>query len=519
MNFNIKLIEGMHRGFLSNYLTILTSFRTLEKKGIDLNKVCISPSMFMLYGNPSNWFDGIKVSDVSSTQFNTQDGWDCDYPWASFRDLDLGKYRKYFPYNKRIQSIVDKIDEEKYTNTLGVHYRGTDGVGHTEFVSIQKYIDATDKEFTEGKYDTIFIATDQSDIIEKFLLHFQEKHNFNNFLYYDHQRTMNNAGLHYSIEAQPNDPERILAGDEVLIDAHTLSICKTIIGKSSNITNYARILNPHLEVLYQDLNSTNDYGDHADFNSRGYLERFPQIRIKDIQPFIFNWKNQFEKTYKIEESLKKIFDDVIVINSDEENTRDGWVNLGDSAYFGAQFNKALELFKDDKKVLLHIQGDTEYHDWEGLVNSARKYYNLYEWGIYAPDITNIWYTSEHTDIVGIESEDENIKMVSCADETVWFISRDIIDNFYKRNLFDMMDPEKIKFGWGWDLVMDAISFLMGRPVIRDYSHQIQHAKGTNYNKDIASHEMEKLWENLSEDLKECISHIKGDREQLIKYFQ
>ena len=32
MSFEIALVEGQHRGFLSNYLTILTSFRTLEKK-------------------------------------------------------------------------------------------------------------------------------------------------------------------------------------------------------------------------------------------------------------------------------------------------------------------------------------------------------------------------------------------------------------------------------------------------------------------------------------------------------
>ena len=43
----ISLVEGQHRGFLSNYLTILTSFRTLEKQGIDLETVSVSPSMFL----------------------------------------------------------------------------------------------------------------------------------------------------------------------------------------------------------------------------------------------------------------------------------------------------------------------------------------------------------------------------------------------------------------------------------------------------------------------------------------
>ena len=156
---------------------------------------------------------------------------------------------------------------------------------------------------------------------------------------------MSRAGLHYSIQAQPNSPERILAGDEVLIDATTLSLCKTMIGKSSNITNYARILNPFLETLYQDLDSSNEHGDHTDFDEYGYIERFPQIRTQDIQPFIFNWRNQFEKTCAIEDSLKEIFGEVTVINSDEENTREGWIDLGDEAYFTMQFRKALDLLQ------------------------------------------------------------------------------------------------------------------------------------------------------------------------------
>ena len=267
------------------------------------------------------------------------------------------------------------------------------------------------------------------------------------------------------------------------------------------------------------MRTSNDHGDHADLNSRGYLERFPQVRVKDIQPFIFNWRNQFEKTCAIEYSLKQIFDKVIVINSDEENTRPGWIDLGDDAYFSAQFNKALELFENDKKVLLHIQGDTEYYNWEQLVNDARKYYNLYEWGVYAPDVTNVWYTPDQTDIEGLMSDDLNIKMVACTDETVWFIHRDVIFDFYKRGLSKIMTPELMKMGWGWDLVMNAISFIMKRPVIRDYSHKIQHAQGTNYNKETAGQEMSNLWNNLSEDLKECITYIKGDREKLVKYFE
>ena len=168
MSFDIKLMEGNHRGFLSNFITILTSYRALERKGVDLNTVCVDPSMFMLYGNPNNWFDPAKVSDDAPKAANTQELFDCGYPWGSFRDFDLNKYRQYIPFNTRMQEILDSIPAEKYANCLGVHYRGTDGVGHTEFVAVERYLNAAAEELESGDYDGIFLATDQTNIVDIF---------------------------------------------------------------------------------------------------------------------------------------------------------------------------------------------------------------------------------------------------------------------------------------------------------------------------------------------------------------
>lgn len=240
-----------------------------------------------------------------------------------------------------------------------------------------------------------------------------------------------------------------------------------------------------------------------------------ELTFSDIQPFIFNWNNQFEKTCKIEDSLKLLFDDVLVINSDDNNTREGWINIGDECYFSDQFRKALELFSSNKKVLFHIQGDTSYDKWKDLVDDAIKYYEKYDWGIYTPDVSNIWYTSENTDINGAESEDENIKLIANADETVWFIHSDIINEFHNRKLLEVFNDNKM--GWGWDLVFASLCFLNQRTVIRDYNHKIDHQIGTNYDKEKAAEEMMKLYAFVENDIKECISYIKGDREQLLRY--
>lgn len=510
----ILLVENGPRGFLSNYTTILTSLRYLVgSKNIDPKNIFISSTMFSLYGNPKEWFDFEKIIEGNevTSEFIIHDSkinFDLSI-WPTNQELDFENYIDFIPFNLRVKNLLKK-DSTDYSNCLGIHYRGTDNRkgAHTDFVPIENILNSAGKEFEKNYYDSVFVTSDENKPVKQIEKYFLDNFNFDKVFYHSHIRTDADIALHFS---EYCFKDKITLGDQVLIDSTSLSKCKTIIGKTSNIVNYARILNPNLEILYQDLESKvkNGYNGNT----------FQQIRTSDIQPFIFNWNRQFEKTCIIEDSLKKIFKKVTVINSDDTNTRDGWVNLGDNAYFTSQFTKALELFEDDKKVLFHIQGDTEYDNWKQLVDDAKKYYNLYEWGIYAPDVTNIWYTSENTDINQIESGDSNIKMVACTDETVWFIHRDIINDFYKRNLLEVMTPEKMKMGWGWDLIINSISFIMNRPVIRDYAHQIQHEKGTNYNKEVAAKEMENLCGDITDDLIECISYIKGDREKLIKYLR
>jgi hypothetical protein len=268
------------------------------------------------------------------------------------------------------------------------------------------------------------------------------------------------------------------------------------------------------DVSYIDAHCPRPYSKHKEEIDQ--LKSLIKLNYMNIQPFIFNWNNQFDKTCHIEDSLSKIFDKVTVINSDDNNTKEGWINLGNDAYFSDQFRKALDLFDGD--ILMHVQGDVKYDNWEKLVEDARIYFDYYDAGIYAPNIDYTWYSSENADINSIESDHPNIKMVACTDETVWFIRKEIIKEMYDRNV----DFSNNKMGWGWDIVLASICFVNGRPVIRDYNHTIDHPPGTNYNKDIAGKEMEEVWRTLDDQLKIAFSLIKGsryDREKLSEYFQ
>jgi hypothetical protein len=232
----------------------------------------------------------------------------------------------------------------------------------------------------------------------------------------------------------------------------------------------------------------------------------------NIQTFIFNWRGQYEKTKQKIAQLHKIGVTPIVINSDDLFRENEWHNIGEESYFTAQFVKAIELFTGD--VLFHIQGDASYENWEQLYKDAESAFNETNCGIYAPNVDYTWYDSSKTDIDTIRIPNKNLKAVANTDCTCWFIHKDIIDLYKQRNL----DFRPYTMGWCWDIVFPALSYMNKRPVIRDYSHTIDHPPGTNYNKELAEKEMWDLYNSLDSDIQEAFGYVKGNRFNLVKYF-
>jgi hypothetical protein len=194
-----------------------------------------------------------------------------------------------------------------------------------------------------------------------------------------------------------------------------------------------------------------------------------------IQPFIFNWKGQYEKTLKTESQLLEIFDNVTVINSYEDYKKDNWINLHKDAYFAEQFVAACKMFDGD--VMMHVQGDATYHDWKSIIISAKRYYFEYDYGIYAPNVDFTSYNSRMVDLdnKGLEKY-INLKNVSSTDCTAWFINKDILKEFEK----NWEEYLKTKFGWGICSILGSYCKLKDKKIIRDYSYTIDHPNNTNY---------------------------------------
>jgi len=236
-----------------------------------------------------------------------------------------------------------------------------------------------------------------------------------------------------------------------------------------------------------------------------------------IETFIFNWRGQYENTIKKIEQFQNINIDPIIINSDDKCDKGiGWYNIGEESYFTAQMLKAFEIFdKIDADIFFHIQADASYDKWQELIDDAVKYYDKYEWGIYAPNIDYTWYDSSRTDVNRLKLPDDNLKMVANTDCTCWFITKDLIEKVKEYSI----DFSKYKMGWSFDIVFPAIAYMNKMPVIRDYNHTIQHPKGTNYDTQQAEKEMSDLFYSLSDEVKEPFYYIKMDREKLIKFYE
>jgi len=233
-----------------------------------------------------------------------------------------------------------------------------------------------------------------------------------------------------------------------------------------------------------------------------------------IQTFIFNWRNQYAKTKQKIEQLTSIGIEPIIINSDDEHKEDGWHNIGEDSYFTAQYLKAMELFDGD--VLFHIQADASYDDWSSMYKAAEVYIDKYDCGIYAPNVDYTFYDSSRVDLPMFKfGDNENLKMVSNPDCTCWFVHKDIINEAKQRKI----NFAPFQMGWSFDIVFTALSFINKRPVIRDYQFTVEHPPGTNYNKVQAEKEMHEFYSTLPDDVKQAFGYIKGDKNQLAKYYK
>lgn len=143
-------------------------------------------------------------------------------------------YKKYFVLNREVQQKLD-LDMSKIIKSrmIGVHYRGTDFKvgynGHPVAVQYEKHIAETKKLLDSGKYSSVFLATEDGDVIDKFRESFGDKL----FLYDDVVRGTGETNA-YNMENE-RENHHYLLGYEVMRDYYTLAACDAFVTSMSGV--------------------------------------------------------------------------------------------------------------------------------------------------------------------------------------------------------------------------------------------------------------------------------------------
>ncbi len=163
-------------------------------------------------------------------------------------------YKKYIQLNDRTngyisEQILNLVGEPR--KVIGVHVRGTDyGIGlkgHPVKIQPAEHIKKVKELLISGKYDKVFLATDDLNAIEQFKKEFSDK-----LVYYkDAFRTDNDVGPHSTPSDRPFHHYKL--GLEVLRDVYTLANCGVLICGLSNVSLAARYVNLALDRIFDEV--------------------------------------------------------------------------------------------------------------------------------------------------------------------------------------------------------------------------------------------------------------------------
>lgn len=160
--------------------------------------------------------------------------------------------KKYVQYNDKTKFFLERSWSELSgsESVLGVHYRGSDfrkGFNkHPIPVTVEQVLEQTVKFFNSGKYEAIFLATDDMIALDSF----KKKFGVKLLWYQDVFRTDGKISVAFSNEDRENHKYKL--GLEVLRDVYTLSHCKGLVCGLSQIGFAARVFKKSYDEKYED---------------------------------------------------------------------------------------------------------------------------------------------------------------------------------------------------------------------------------------------------------------------------
>jgi hypothetical protein len=197
------------------------------------------------YGSPPNYLTIPGVLDVNYRLEGSK------YPSVGLREVRkkymqvLGDdweylnmlWNTYFCIPDRVIRKADEFGD--LSQALGLHYRGTDKsleadqtnpVSHNDMLTL-----TNDYLRTHPEIDTLFIATDESSLVEKMEESFLDKLVLNT----------GEVTLFWDNSNEPANPKK---GDHAMLDCLLLSRCHSLIKCQSALSGFSKVLNPRLKA-------------------------------------------------------------------------------------------------------------------------------------------------------------------------------------------------------------------------------------------------------------------------------
>lgn len=160
--------------------------------------------------------------------------------------------KKYIHLNRVMDEYINNgITELGLTgNTVAVHCRGTDyNVGskeHPIIVTPEDYFTILDEWVAAGRFNHIFLATDDQNCLDKFIAHYGNRLSY----YKDVERAKGSEGVHFSQSKRSNHKYRL--GAEVVRDAYTMAYCSGLLAGMSEVSICTRIIKRAQNTLYKE---------------------------------------------------------------------------------------------------------------------------------------------------------------------------------------------------------------------------------------------------------------------------
>lgn len=191
-----------------------------------------------------------SINDLDNAQhlniksYKLSNGIDFEFNTASFNRANY-IWNKYFKLHPDIEKLIPMFD---MSNTLGIHFRGTDKntdaseanpISQDEFITIIK-----DYLKNSNNVKNVYCCSDEASFITRIKTEFVDL----NIIDYNQKRSENK--YHSLHEGCLNtDIDKFNHTFATFIDVFALSKCNTVLKTSSAMSSFSKILNPDLNLI------------------------------------------------------------------------------------------------------------------------------------------------------------------------------------------------------------------------------------------------------------------------------